>query len=54
MVDKVLRTTLEDYLTLRLEKYRTLKPSGLLFITQKGSPYSPRTYVLDVKELGGY
>ena len=43
MVDKVLRTTLEDYLTLRLEKQRTLKPSDSLFITQKGGPYSPNT-----------
>ncbi len=43
MVDAALRKSLTDYLRLRLEKARTLKPSSPLFITQKGGPYSPNT-----------
>lgn len=43
LVDAALRAALNDYLRLRLEKARTLKPSSPLFITQKGGAYSPNT-----------
>ena len=43
MVDAALRAARTDYLRLRIEKARTLKPSSPLFITQKGGAYSPNT-----------
>ncbi|OZG70412.1 integrase [Hahella sp. CCB-MM4] len=43
MVDPDLRSALNVYLQLRLDKNPSLKPSDPLFITQKGGPYSPNT-----------
>ncbi|WP_419601512.1 tyrosine-type recombinase/integrase, partial [Thiolapillus sp.] len=43
LVDPDLREALEQYLIVRIEKQRSLKPSDPLFITQKGGPYSPNT-----------
>lgn len=43
MIDDALRAALTDYLTIRIEKAPTLKPSDPLFVTQKGGPYSPNT-----------
>lgn len=38
-----LRTALERYLLMRLEKDRSARPTDPLFINQKGGPYSPNT-----------
>lgn len=43
MVDPSLRKALSDHLELRLSKNEPLKPSGPLFVSQKGGPYSPNT-----------
>ena len=43
LIDPELRKALIDYLKIRLNKKRQLKPSDSLFITQKGGPYSPNT-----------
>lgn len=43
MVAPSLRAALTEYLSLRISKVGTLKPSDPLFITQKGVPYSPNT-----------
>ncbi|MEE4244693.1 MAG: site-specific integrase [Kangiellaceae bacterium] len=43
MIDESLRTSLNEYLFLRLEKAGSLTPSSPLFITQKGGAYSPNT-----------
>ena len=43
MVDPDLRNALVDYLSHRLSKGETLKPTSPLFITQKNGPYSPNT-----------
>ena len=43
MVDESLRTALFDYLRVRLAKAGKLKPSDPLFLSQKGTPYSPNT-----------
>lgn len=43
MVAPSLRAALTEYLSLRISKAGTLKPSDPLFITQKGVPYSPNT-----------
>lgn len=43
MVDEDLREALEEYLTLRIAKAGSLKPTDPLFITQKGGAYSPNT-----------
>lgn len=43
LVDQALRSALTDYLQLRFEKARSLKPSSPLFVTQKGGAYSPNT-----------
>lgn len=43
MVDKDLLDALEDYLTVRLAKDLTAKPSDKLFLSQKGGPYSPNS-----------
>jgi len=43
LVDKALRQALFDYISLRLEKDPSIKPSDPLFVSQKGGPYSPNT-----------
>lgn len=43
MVDSALRHALKVFLDLRLSKAGKLKPSEALFLSQKGSPYSPNT-----------
>ena len=43
MVDNDLRNALSDYMDLRMNKDAPLKPTDPLFISQKGSPYSPNT-----------
>lgn len=43
MNDTALRTALENYLLIRLAANPSVKKSDLLFMTQKGGPYSPNT-----------
>lgn len=43
MVDPDLRNALMNYLSIRLERDHSAKPSDALFLTQKGGPYSPNT-----------
>lgn len=43
MVNQDLRSSLIDYIQLRIDKGEKLKPSSPLFVTQKGGPYSPNT-----------
>ena len=43
MVDEELRSSLAEYLLVRLERDPTAKPSDPLFINQKGHSYSPNT-----------
>lgn len=43
MNDSVLRTALENYLSVRLDNSPSHKKSDPLFFTQKGGPYSPNT-----------
>lgn len=43
LIDKALRKSLHEYLSVRVEKSRKLKPTDPLFISQKGGPYSPNT-----------
>lgn len=43
MVDPALREALTDYLTLRLAQDSPVKPSDSLFLSQKGTAYSPNT-----------
>lgn len=43
MASPSLRAALNEYLSIRLSKAGSLKPSSPLFITQKGGPYSPNT-----------
>jgi site-specific recombinase XerD len=43
MVDVELRSSLAEYLLVRLERDPTAKPSDPLFINQKGHSYSPNT-----------
>jgi len=43
LVDTGLRKSLYEYLRLRIENSTKLKPSDPLFISQKGSSYSPNT-----------
>jgi len=43
LVDQDLRQALIDHLTVRLSKEQRLTPSSPLFLSQKGTPYSPNT-----------
>lgn len=43
MIDAELRWSLEEYLKLRLEFDRSVKPGDPLFVTQKNGAYSPNT-----------
>lgn len=43
LVDKTLREALMEHLKLRIDKEGSLHPSSPLFISQKGSAYSPNT-----------
>jgi len=43
LVDEALRNALEEHIRVRLSKAQILKPSDPLFVSQKGSPYSPNT-----------
>ncbi len=43
MVEPDLRNSLTEYLSIRLERDHSAKPSDPLFLTQKGGPYSPNT-----------
>lgn len=43
MIDVGLRSALEAYIQLRLDKSGSLKPSSPLFLTQKSGAYSPNT-----------
>lgn len=43
MVDSELRNALTNYLQLRITNGEVLKPSSPLFMSQKGTPYSPNT-----------
>jgi hypothetical protein len=43
LVDDELRHSIAEYLSIRLERDPTAKPSDPLFINQEGGPYSPNT-----------
>lgn len=43
LVDEDLRSALNEYVAHRMDKAGKLKPTDPLFVSQKGSPYSPNT-----------